>query len=117
NREPEGLGGLEVDDQLELRRLLDGEVAGLGALEDFVHVGGGAPPHVSEVDAVRYEPALIHVKVPEAIRRREPMPGCPLHHPPGLPVEKGTRDHEDNIGPPLGGHSERAVDLPWSLDL
>jgi hypothetical protein len=30
DRQPERLGGLEVDDQLELLWLLDGEVAGLG---------------------------------------------------------------------------------------
>ena len=32
HRQPERLGSLEVDDQLELGRLLDGQVAGLGAL-------------------------------------------------------------------------------------
>jgi len=31
NRESERLGGLEIDDQLERRRLLDGKVGGLGA--------------------------------------------------------------------------------------
>jgi hypothetical protein len=30
DREAEGLRGLEVDHQLELRRLLDGEIGGLG---------------------------------------------------------------------------------------
>ena len=39
--EAEGFRGLEVDDELELRRLLDGEVAWLRALEDLVHVGSG----------------------------------------------------------------------------
>ena len=39
--ETKRLGGLEIDHQLELRRLLDGQVGGLGALEDLVHVGGG----------------------------------------------------------------------------
>jgi hypothetical protein len=42
NREAERLRGLEIDHQLELRRLLDGEIGGLGALKDLVHVGGGA---------------------------------------------------------------------------
>src|ERR1700737_1140366 len=42
NRQAEGLGGLEVDDQLELRRLLDREVGGLGAVENFVDIVGGA---------------------------------------------------------------------------
>ena len=43
DREAEGLGGLEVDDQLELRRLFDGEVGGPRALQDFVDVDCGAP--------------------------------------------------------------------------
>ena len=34
DREAERLGGLEVDDQLELGGLLDGQVGGLGALEN-----------------------------------------------------------------------------------
>jgi hypothetical protein len=34
----EGLGGLQVDDQLELRGLLDGEVGGLGSLQDLVDI-------------------------------------------------------------------------------
>src|SRR5882672_5674736 len=33
--EAERLGGLEIDHQLEGRRLLDREIGGLGALEDF----------------------------------------------------------------------------------
>jgi len=36
DREPERVGGLGVDDQLGLRRLLDGEVGGLGALRDLI---------------------------------------------------------------------------------
>ena len=36
NRDAESLGSLEVDHQLELRRLLDGEIGGLGPLEDLV---------------------------------------------------------------------------------
>ena len=43
NRQPDGLGGLEVDHQLKLRRLLDGKVGGLGALENLVYVNSGAP--------------------------------------------------------------------------
>ncbi len=33
-RQAERLGGLEIDDQLECRRLLDRQIGGLGALED-----------------------------------------------------------------------------------
>src|SRR5713101_7270832 len=55
DRQAEGLGGLEVDDQLELRRLLDGQVGGLGALEDLVDVGRGPPKHISKVRSIGHE--------------------------------------------------------------
>jgi hypothetical protein len=35
DRKAERLGGLEIDDQFELRGLLDGEVGGFGTLEDL----------------------------------------------------------------------------------
>jgi hypothetical protein len=44
DRQPERLGCPEVDDQLELRGLLDREVGGLGALEDLVDVARGETP-------------------------------------------------------------------------
>src|SRR5215831_4582539 len=43
DRQAESLGGLEVDDQLELGWLLDGQVSGLRALEDPIHEVGGVP--------------------------------------------------------------------------
>ena len=36
--QPERLGGLEVDDQLDLHRLLDGQIGGAGTFEDFAGV-------------------------------------------------------------------------------
>jgi hypothetical protein len=39
HRETKGLGGLEVEDQLEFRRLLNREVSRIGALENAVDVG------------------------------------------------------------------------------
>src|SRR6266849_3721903 len=38
DRQPERLRGFQVDHQLELRRLLDGQVGRFGALEDLVDV-------------------------------------------------------------------------------
>ena len=46
HRDPERLGGLEVDDQLELRGLLHRQVGGLGTLQDLVHIRRPAPPRV-----------------------------------------------------------------------
>jgi hypothetical protein len=47
DREPQGLGGFEIDDQLELRRLLHGQVGGLGAFQ-----GGGrdSGPQLTDVE-------------------------------------------------------------------
>ena len=42
DRQPERLGGLEIDDQLKLGGLLNRKIGGLSALKDLVHVGGGA---------------------------------------------------------------------------
>ena len=46
DRQAKRLGGLQVDDQLKLGHLLDGEIGGLGAAEDLVHddCGGNLPP-------------------------------------------------------------------------
>src|SRR5215510_6861175 len=58
DREAERLGGLEVDDQLEFCGLLDGKIAGLGPLEDLVHVAGGdAPLYAVQVGPVAHETA------------------------------------------------------------
>src|SRR3989442_9124886 len=54
DREAERLGGLHVDDQLEFRRLLDGEIGGLGALQDLVDVHSSAGGDILEVRAVRH---------------------------------------------------------------
>src|SRR5262249_36230969 len=57
--EAEGLSGLEVDDELEFRRLLDGQVGGFGTLENLVNVRRGSPPQICEVRSVRHQPARI----------------------------------------------------------
>src|SRR5216683_5328696 len=62
----EGLGGLEVDHQLELRRLLDGKVAGLCALEDLVDVGGGVAIHLETAHSIGHEAPGVH-EVPRRI--------------------------------------------------
>src|SRR5258707_15389820 len=57
DRQAEGLGGLEVDDQLELGGLLDGQVAYLGTLEDPVDVGRRAPEEIGHIGPVGHEAA------------------------------------------------------------
>src|SRR5215510_15769046 len=52
NRKTNLLRGLEIDYQLELRWLLDGQIGGLGSPKDFVQVVCDAPVDVREVGPV-----------------------------------------------------------------
>src|SRR5215470_18557446 len=56
NGQAEGLGGLQVDDQLELYRLLDREVGGFSAFQNLVYVGGGSVIHIRVAHAVGDQP-------------------------------------------------------------
>src|SRR5207245_2024615 len=56
HRHPERLGRLEVNDQFEFRGLLHGQVGGLGAFQDLVHIGGSAVPAIENVRPVVHEP-------------------------------------------------------------
>src|SRR5262249_48178375 len=58
-RDPEGLGGLEVEDQLELRGLLHGQVCWLGALQNSVHIDRGTPEQVHITRCIRHETSCI----------------------------------------------------------
>jgi len=53
NREPESLCRLEVDPELERRRLFDRNVGGLRAAEDAIHEDGRALEEAGEAGSVR----------------------------------------------------------------
>src|SRR6266481_5492443 len=72
DRQAEGLGGLEVDDQLELRRLLDGQVRGVGAFEDLVDVGRGAAIQISIVRSIGHKAPGIDI-LPKLEHGRQPV--------------------------------------------
>jgi hypothetical protein len=57
DREAEGLGGLEVDDQLKLRGLFNRKVTGLGALEDLVYIDANPSKEIREVRAMCQKPS------------------------------------------------------------
>jgi hypothetical protein len=54
----ERLRGLEVDDQLELGRLFNRQIAGLRAFEDLVHIGSGTPEQVGDARPIGAEPPI-----------------------------------------------------------
>ena len=61
NREAECPGGSLVDDQVELGGLLDGEIGGLGALEDLVDLDSSATILLRDVCPIEHH----HSRSPE----------------------------------------------------
>src|SRR6266481_2756098 len=70
NRQPQRLRGLEIDNQLELRRLLHGQVARLGTAQDFVDVGSGAPELVRQARPIGHEKAGLRERSPDRNARQ-----------------------------------------------
>src|SRR5262249_16969191 len=62
----------QIDDELELGRLLDGEVGGLCAPQNLVHILGGTPKQVGEVRSVGDQTARFDV-FREIGHRRQPQ--------------------------------------------
>src|SRR5438105_4175308 len=55
NSESEGLGRLQVEDQLEFHRLLHGQIGGLGTLENLVDISGGTSEQLREACSIGHE--------------------------------------------------------------
>src|SRR5215472_16216936 len=62
HEQTECLGGLQVDHELELHRLLDRKVRRLRPLEDLVHIDGSASDDVKLVWSVGHEAAGLHIR-------------------------------------------------------
>ena len=101
DRQPKRLRGLEVDDELELRRLLDGEIGRLGALQDLRHVGGSAPERVPEVRRIAHEATRLHV-LPDGIYPRQAVLLREFGDPPPVVKEHHIGGDDEGAGP-LGG--------------
>src|SRR5262245_24675048 len=97
NRQAEGFGGLEIDDQLELCRLLDREIAGLGPLEDLVDIDGGASGLLEEVRYIGHQATLTSV-VLVLEHRGEPELNRAVQDPPAVKEEERIIQGEERIG-------------------
>ncbi len=60
DRDAELLGRLEIEDQLELLRLVYGQVSRFGSLQNLVHVSSSTPPRVRADHPVGHEPTCTH---------------------------------------------------------
>src|ERR1700730_1343829 len=122
NRQAERLRGLEVDDEVELRGLLDGKITRFGAFQDLVHVGRSASKQISNVRSIRHKAPGIDI-VPLHIRCRQPVLCRQVHEASSLIGEHdGSQDSQSARARPghfregpveIGGTSRlNALNLP-----
>src|SRR6516164_3086766 len=64
NRQAEGFCGLQIDYQLELRRLLDRKVGRFDALQDLVDVVSRKPVHVGDTRPIGHQSASFDPSAP-----------------------------------------------------
>src|SRR6266446_5649947 len=116
NRQAERLRRLQVDDEFELRGLLDGKVGGLGALEDLIDEVCGAPPQVSDIDPVRHEPASIY-ELPIPIHRRQPALGRKVRDTSSVSGGERIPQHDKGVRALRLDSRERGVEIIESSQL
>src|SRR3972149_5120560 len=113
NGEAEGLRRLEVDHQLELRRLLHGEVRRLGALENLVDVVCRAPHEVRSIRRVGHEAAGLN-GFGKLGHRGEPGLQGESGNPCPLSVEdRASRNYDDGARALPAHPRESAIYLVW----
>ena len=83
---PEHFGSFQVQDQFELGRLLNGQIAGLRALQDAVDVVGRATPHAVEIGPIARSARPGLMREPERKQRVGGGGGGPAARRRGNPV-------------------------------
>src|SRR5215831_4979018 len=94
----EGLGCLEVDDQLELHRLLHRQVPRVSPLQDLVHIDGGTAVIRWTAQPIEQEGTLLYPPPHVGGHHRQPALGRDIQDPVALRIEQGKRWHEQGLG-------------------
>src|SRR5437870_4324574 len=109
----ERLGGLHVDDQLKLGRLLHWEIGGLGAFEDLVDVRRRVPPILHDARTVLHKTAFLR-KAGLGRHRRYPMLQAERRNPRPDIAELGCGQREYGPRTAVHGSLECLVDIVWA---
>src|SRR5262249_26403694 len=111
DRQADTFRRLQVDRQLELGRLLDGQVAGPGTLEDLVDVYGGPPPEPGRARPIGHEASGIH-EIGTRVDGREPvLLGEPCDLAPVRERDGIRPGHEQGFGAACRHRREGAIEL------
>src|SRR5215471_4730310 len=110
DRQAEGLCRLEVDHQLELRRLLHWQVSGLGTFEDLVDIRGGTAKVLGHGRPVESEATRAHVFALRVHHRQMGSRGK-VRDPYPLENEHGIREKQEGASALPGHCGEGALDV------
>src|SRR4030095_3637905 len=97
NREADLLGSYQVNHELKLRGLLDWQLGGLGAFENFVYVGGRAPEQVRKIHSVKHQTARFD-NLAVWIDSWQPIPRREGHDPLLISANDGTGRCSESLG-------------------
>src|SRR5262249_47086525 len=106
NRQPEVSGCLQIDDQLELRWVLDGQIRGLRAFENLVHVRGRPPEVVWKAHPVGHEPTSVDPRLP-LVHRGQAIPGHKVHDLSPVGLEHQVLQHQQ-CAESFSGHCRKS---------
>jgi hypothetical protein len=102
------LGGFEIDDELEFRRLLYRQIGWFGAFENFVNHHGDAPVVFGLLRSVRHQAASGY-KTSLMVNRRHPILRRQFRDPLSMSIDKRTRCRRERDAPRWAWCFERAV--------
>src|SRR5262245_27767602 len=97
HRQAEGLGGLQVDDQLELGRLFDGKVSGVGTSQNLVRLNGTAAEEIREIGPIGHEAACLG-SLPECEYCGQPTREREIDDALMLTIEHWARQDDERAG-------------------
>src|SRR5262249_44366863 len=107
-RQPEGLGGLKVDDELELGWPLDWQIGWLGSPEDSVF--GGASVKILGTGSVGHEPAGPRIEA-EHIHSGQSMPGGGINDQRPIADKKVVLLHDEGADMSCSDACKRSFEL------
>src|SRR5262249_12930785 len=108
--DPERLGGLHVDDELELHRLLHRQVGGLGSLQNLIDVCSGAQGYITLALPIGHEQATLG-KLSRPLNSRQPTREGQGREPPEMLKVEGRSENDEGLGLPCVHGGERALEV------
>src|SRR5712691_3892114 len=111
DRQPERLGSLEVDHQLELGGLFDGQVGELGTFQNLVDVHRSPAINRQIVYAIRHEATFLYIGL-VWIDRGKPVLGREIDDVLSVQRRGGRRKYYESLVTILSHFAEDGDDLP-----